>query len=154
MDGDEINNILKNNDLFLGVCSADQLQNIYENDKFVIVNSECHCYKTGHWICCYFKSNRYCFFDSYGYNPLYYKKIVYPNGVYIHQRNRFQSKFATTCGMYCIYFVDFLTNGGTFNQFIQQFDIEDLEKNDYFVCNYVNEIYETNFSVLDIDMLY
>lgn len=152
MDGIEISNILKRNKSFLGVCSAEQLKNVYKDNKFVIVNSKCTCFKLGHWLCCYFKKPDNIFFDSYGHVPVYYKLINYPNGSYAFQTNQFQGKFSTTCGLYCILFVDYMTAGGTFEQFLHQFDKNNLEKNDQLVCEYVNTTYDTNFSITDLEM--
>lgn len=90
-----------------------------------------------HWIAFVFPKNNQnigYFFDSYGLAPInkYHYDFLSRNcKKIIFNSTQFQSNTSNVCGLYCLAFIDNLCRGKSYSSFLQQFDRDNLEKNDF-----------------------
>ena len=91
-----------------------------------------------HWVATFVKDGRINYFDSFGLPP--FQEIVNHakknNLTLMHQKNQIQNLFTTTCGYFCLYFLNEMNKGNTYFDLLQVFDIDDTMKNEKFIEKY------------------
>ena len=94
-----------------------------------------------HWIATYVKDNIN-YFDSFGMptfqeivNHARIKKMTL-----LHQNNQFQNLGTTTCGYFCLYFLNEMNKGNSYYNLLKVFDIHDTMKNERFLEQYFKKI--------------
>ena len=102
---------------FGGIASRDTLKSLhYENNKpfprLYVCNTDKASQPGSHWfVVIVLRHGHVEIFDSFGLNPaLYWSEIrsfVKQHGhiKYMRNKHRLQGLFATTCGMYCLYYM-------------------------------------------------
>jgi len=117
------------------VCAKNQLHLIKSNSFAVIVNSQDSYLPGLHWLAIYKSStNNYIeFFDSLGKSMFYYGddviEFLKTNGGIVRYNNcKIQSNKSITCGMFCLYFLVHRDEGMSYNDIINHFDLNGLEK--------------------------
>ena len=101
----KIDEILKNNESYIGKLSKDNVP-ILKNNQSTIVNLDDSLGKGTHWISYRKIDNKIFYFDSYGI--AYIPDIIenqYPNHKFICNIYRIQSIDSAQCGRFCILFV-------------------------------------------------
>ena len=116
----EINVCMKAYNRYIGTFPRDLLPLLIPKYTGVIVNTDKSKNPGEHWVAIY-NDDIPVYFDSYG-NPPLHKEIIQfldrlgPNG-WCHNTVVFQGLLATTCGMYCIYFLKNYFKGASFDIF-------------------------------------
>ena len=85
-----------------------------------------------HWVATYVKDNVINYFDSFGLPP--FQEIVdharKKNLTLLHQNNQIQNINTTTCGYFCLYFLNEMNKGKTYFDILKVFDIHNTMKNE------------------------
>ena len=91
-----------------------------------------------HWVATFVKNGIVNYFDSFGMPPFQElvdhakkKKIIL-----LHQNNQIQNINTTTCGYFCLYFLNEMNKGKSYYDLLKVFDIHDTMKNEKFIENY------------------
>ena len=91
-----------------------------------------------HWVATYVKKNKINNFDSFGMPP--FQEIVdhakSKNLTLVHQDNQIQNIMTTTCGYFCLYFLNEMNKGTTYYDLLEVFDIRGTMKNERFIEKY------------------
>jgi len=90
-----------------------------------------------HWIATYVRDGIINYFDSFGM-PLFQEIVNHTkkkNLTLLHQNQQIQNLYTTTCGYYCLYFLNEMHKGRDYFDFLQVFDF-DTNKNEKFIENY------------------
>ena len=146
------NTPLSNHDLikwckYLNIPINDVLsrnENVPHNHKqaLFIYNLEPAYMSGSHWVATYVKNNVINYFDSFGMPP--FQEIVNhakkKNLTLLHQNNQIQNIQTTTCGYFCLYFLNEMNNGNSYYDLLQVFDINDTMKNERFIEHYFRNI--------------
>ena len=127
----KIDEILKNNDNYIGTFSKDNVP-ILKNDQSTIINLQDSDKKGSHWISYKKIDNKIFYFDSYG--VAFIPDIIknqYPKHKFICNIYRVQSIDFNQCGRFCILFVKSnIKNENDYNNFLLQFEKNNFLKND------------------------
>ena len=103
-----------------------------------IYNLEPSYMSRSHWVSTYMKDNVINYFDSFGLPP--FQEIVNharkKNLTLLHQNNQMQNINTTTCGYFCLYFLNEMNKGKTYFDLLKVFDIHDTMKNEKFIERY------------------
>ena len=95
-----------------------------------------------HWVATFVKDGRINYFDSFGLPP--FQEIVNhaekKNLTLIHQNNQIQDLSTTTCGYFCLYFLNEMNKGSSYFNLLQVFDVHDTMKNERFIERYFEKI--------------
>ena len=95
-----------------------------------------------HWVATYVKDNVINYFDSFGMPP--FQEIVnHAKGkilTLLHQNNQIQNIKTTTCGYFCLYFLNEMNKGRLYYDLLEVFDIHDTMNNERFIEQYVKNI--------------
>ena len=95
-----------------------------------------------HWVATFVKDGRINYFDSFGLPP--FQEIVNhaekKNLTLIHQNNQIQDLSTTTCGYFCLYFLNEMNKGSSYFELLQVFDVHDTMKNEIFIERYFKKI--------------
>ena len=146
------NTPLSNHDLikwckYLNIPINDVLprdENVPHNHKqaLFIYNLEPAYMSGSHWVATYVKDNVINYFDSFGMPP--FQEIVNhakkKNLTLLHQNNQIQKIQTTTCGYFCLYFLNELNKGSTYYDLLKVFDIHDTTKNERLIESYFRNI--------------
>ena len=146
------NTPLSNHDLikwckFLNIPINDVLsrdENVPHNHKqaLFIYNLEPAYMSGSHWVATYVKDNVINYFDSFGMPP--FQEMVNhakkKNLTLLHQNNQIQNLKTTTCGYFCLYFLNEMNKGNSYYDLLQVFDINDTMKNERFIEHYFRNI--------------
>ena len=98
-----------------------------------------------HWVATYVKDNVINYFDSFGMPP--FREILdhakRKNLTLLHQNQQIQNLYTTTCGYFCLYFLNEMHKGGGYQgdyfHLLQVFDF-DTNKNEKFIEKYFQSI--------------
>ena len=114
-----------------------------EKEKYLVVNTD-PSYKPGkHWfaLCISKNGKKNEYFDSYGVLPN--KKIQkYLNNNFIFVNITLQSKFTTSCGQWCMYYILHKCLGGTLRSLVKELK---FLKKPYEKDIYINKIVQSEF---------
>ena len=99
-----------------------------------------------HWVGAFITDSKTCFFDSYGLPPLektYQELSKISNGPIVYNKKCVQSLFTSSCGAFVVCFVYHLSNGYTFESFLNLFD-SDLESNEKLIERFFRVLYKND----------
>ena len=84
-----------------------------------------------HWVATYVKNGIINYFDSFGMPP--FQEIVdharKKNLILLHQNNQIQNINTTTCGYFCLYFLNEMSKGRSYYDLLKVFNIHNTMKN-------------------------
>ena len=124
------------------VLSRDE--NVPHNHRqaLFIYNLEPSYMSGSHWVATYVKDKVINYFDSFGLPP--FQEIVNharkKNLTLLHQNNQIQNLLTTTCGYFCLYFLNEMNKGKSYFDLLEVFDIYDTTKNEKFLEQYFKNI--------------
>lgn len=125
MDSLEIYDQLKHLDCFIGVYPRDIIPEIETYPAAIVFNTDSSKELGTHWIAIYFDQNRKGeYFDSFGLPPLFPEFIDFLNNnsrSWFHNPVTLQSIDSTSCGLYCIKYIQYRCEGKSYCEFIKQF---------------------------------
>ena len=92
-----------------------------------------------HWVATYVKNGIINYFDSFGMPP--FQEIVNhakrKNMTLVHQSDQIQNLMTTTCGYFCLYFLNEMSKGRSYYDSMKvQFNIHNTMKNEKYIENY------------------
>ena len=91
-----------------------------------------------HWVATYVKNGIINYFDSFGMPP--FQEIVNhaktKNMTLLHQSDQIQNLLTTTCGYFCLYFLNEMSKGRSYYDLLKVFNIHDTIKNEKYIENY------------------
>ena len=120
------------------VLSRDE--NVPHNHKqaLFIYNLEPSYMNGSHWVATYVKNGIVNYFDSFGMPP--FQELVdhakKKKLILLHQNNQIQNINTTTCGYFCLYFLNEMNKGKSYYDLLKVFDIHDTMKNEKNIENY------------------
>ena len=127
------------------VLSRDQ--NVPHNHKLglFIYNLEPSYMNGSHWIATYVKDRVINHFDSFGMSP--FQELVdhakRKNLTLLHQNQQLQNLYTTTCGYFCLYFLNEMHKNGDYFDLLQVFSF-DTNKNEKFIEKYFKRLEKKN----------
>ena len=125
------------------VLSRDQT--VPHNHKLglFIYNLEPHYMSGSHWIATYVKDNVINYFDSFGLPPFQelVNHAVRKNLTLLHQNQQIQNLYTTTCGFFCLYFLNEMHKNVDYFDLLQVFDT-DTNRNEKLIENYFRGVTE------------
>ena len=113
---------------------------------FIIANTDSYGKPGKHWVAFYFPRRGPAeFFDSTGHPPSKlnknFAKFLKKNSKkYVYNRNRLQGVGSSTCGPFVMYYVLNRGKGVPMNKIIDKYDKYDLQQNDVFVSNWIEQV--------------
>ena len=124
------------------VLSRDENVPHHHRQALFIYNLEPSYMSGSHWVSTYVKDNVINYFDSFGLPP--FQEIVNharkKNLTLLHQNNQIQNINTTTCGYFCLYFLNEMNKGISYFNLLKVFDIHDTIKNEKFLERYFKNI--------------
>ena len=125
---------------FNGIYARDELTKEDMEKGFYIFNLDSEEGPGTHWVAVYYDDvfpSIYC--DSFGFPPpIEIEQLITP---YIYNKKQIQDINSSSCGYFCIAFIDFLNDNKrrnvyhTFDAFINIFDDKDTKKNEDLLFN-------------------
>lgn len=95
-----------------------------------------------HWVCTFVRHGVINYFDSFGMPP--FQELVNHakknNLTLLYKSNQIQNLMTTTCGYFCLYFLNEMNKGNTYFDLLSVFDINDTMKNERFIEHYFKNI--------------
>ena len=95
-----------------------------------------------HWVATYVQDKVINYFDSFGLPP--FQEMVNhakkKNLTLLHQNNQIQDLLTTTCGYFCLYFLNEMNKAKSYFDLLQVFDLNDSMKNERFIERYFKNI--------------
>lgn len=124
------------------VMSRDQRIPHNQTQSLVIYNLEPSYMSGSHWVATFVKDNTINYFDSFGMPP--FQEMVdhskRKNMTLLHQNNQIQNMKTSTCGYFCLYFLNEMNKGTSYFDLLQVFDMHDTAKNEIFIAKYFKNI--------------
>ena len=124
------------------VLPRDQKVPHNHSQALFIYNLEPSYMSGSHWVATYVKDNVINYFDSFGMPP--FQELVNHskrmNLTLLHQNNQIQNLYTTTCGYFCLYFLNEMNKGNSYHDLLKVFNINDTMKNERFIKNYFKNI--------------
>ena len=123
------------------VLSRDQT--VPHNHKLAlfIYNLEPHYMSGSHWVTTYVSDGTINYFDSFGMPP--FQELVNhakeKNLNLLHQNRQIQNLYTTTCGYFCLYFLNEMHKGVDYFDLLQVFSF-DTEENEKFIEKYIKRL--------------
>ena len=123
------------------VLSRDQT--VPHNHKLTlfIYNLEPSYMNGSHWIATYVRDNVINYFDSFGLPP--FEEMVNhakrKNLTLLHQNQQIKNLYTTTCGYFCLYFLNEMHKDGDYFDLLSVFS-SDTNKNEKFIENYFRRL--------------
>ena len=91
-----------------------------------------------HWVATYVKNGIINYFDSFGMPP--FQEIVNhakrKNLTLLHQSDQIQNLMTTTCGYFCLYFLNEMKNGLSYYDLLKVFNSHNTMENEKYIENY------------------
>ena len=124
------------------VLSRDQTVPHNHRQALFIYNLEPSHMTGSHWVATYVKNGVINYFDSFGLPP--FQEIVNhakkKNLTLLHQNDQIQNVMTTTCGYFCLHFLNEMNKGRTYFDLLEVFDIHDTINNEKFIELYFKQI--------------
>ena len=123
------------------VLSRDQT--VPHNHKLAlfIYNLEPHYLFGSHWVSTWVKNNVINYFDSFGLPP--FQELLNhakrKNLTLLHQDQQLQNLYTSTCGYYCLYFLNEMNKGVDYFDLLQPFR-GDTKQNEAFIERYFKKL--------------
>ena len=124
------------------VLSRDEKAPHNHRQALFIYNLEPSYMSGSHWVATYVKDNIINYFDSFGMPP-FQELVNYAkrkNLTLLHQNNQIQNINTTTCGYFCLYFLNEMNKGKLYYDLLKAFNIHDTMKNEKFIKQYIKNI--------------
>ena len=123
------------------VLSRDQTVPHQHKLALFIYNLEPHYMSGSHWVTTYVRDGTINYFDSFGMPP--FQELVNhakeKNLNLLHQNQQIQNLYTTTCGYFCLYFLNEMHKGVDYFDLLQVFSF-DTEENEKFIENYISKL--------------
>ena len=123
------------------VLSRDQTVPHQHKLALFIYNLEPHYMSGSHWVTTYVRDGTINYFDSFGMPP--FQELVNhakeKNLNLLHQNRQIQNLYTTTCGYFCLYFLNEMHKGVDYFDLLQVFSF-DTEENEKFIENYFGKL--------------
>ena len=91
-----------------------------------------------HWVATYVKNGIINYFDSFGMPP--FQEIVdhakRKNMTLLHQSDQIQNLLTTTCGYFCLYFLNEMSKGRSYYDLLKVFNSHNTMENEKYIENY------------------
>ena len=91
-----------------------------------------------HWVATYVKNGIINYFDSFGMPP--FQEIVNhakrKNMTLFHQSDQIQNLMTTTCGYFCLYFLNEMSKGRSYYDLLKVFNSHNIMENEKYIENY------------------
>ena len=91
-----------------------------------------------HWVATYVKNGIINYFDSFGMPP--FQEIVNhakrKNMTLLHQSDQIQNLLTTTCGYFCLYFLNEMNKGRSYYDLLKVFKSHNTMENEKYIENY------------------
>ena len=117
------------------VLSRDERVPHNHSQALFIYNLEPSYMSGSHWVATYVKDNVINYFDSFGMPP--FQELVNhakrKNLTLLHQNNQIQNIKTTTCGYFCLYFLNEMNKGNSYFNLLEAFDTHDTMENERFI---------------------
>ena len=127
------------------VLSRDQTVPHGHKLAIFIYNLEPAYMKGSHWTSTYVKNNVINYFDSFGLPP--FQELLNhakrKNLTLLHQNQQLQNLYSTTCGYFCLYFLNEMNKGKDYFDLLQVFS-KDTDKNEAFIERYFKRLEKTD----------
>ena len=124
------------------VLSRDQRVPHNHNQALFIYNLKPSYMNGSHWVATYVKDHIINYFDSFGMPP--FQELVNhakrKNLTLLYQNNQIQNMITTTCGYFCLYFLNEMNKGNSYYNLLKVFSIHDTMKNERFIKYYFKNI--------------
>jgi len=139
-----------------GVFALDKILPLDGFPTCCIVNTDPHNHPGSHWVAVFIDHDRNGdYFDSYGRKP--HKKPLLQHMKkhcidWVWNEKLLQCPYSSVCGQYCLYFLYHRVRGETMSSIMNRFG-GNLEENDLLVCRWVNENYDVNTNVFDMEFM-
>ena len=95
-----------------------------------------------HWVATYIKNGTINYFNSFGMPP--FQELVNhakkKNITLLHQSDQIQNLLTTTCGYFCLYFLNEMSKGSSYYDLLKVFNKNNTIKNEKFIENYFKKI--------------
>ena len=118
--------------------SRDEKDKHKHKSAIFIYNLEPSYMSGSHWEATYVKNKMINYFDSFGMPP--FQEIVdhakKQNLGLLHQSDQLQNINTTTCGYFCLYFLNEINKGNSYFNLLKVFDTHDTLKNEWFIEQY------------------
>ena len=120
------------------VLSRDESLPHNHKQVLFIYNLEPSYMSGSHWVATYVKNGIINYFDSFGMPP--FQEIVNhakrKNMTLLHQSDQIQNLLTTTCGYFCLYFLNEMSKGRSYYDLLKVFNIHNTMKNEKYIENY------------------
>ena len=120
------------------VLSRDESLPHNHKQVLFIYNLEPSYMSGSHWVATYVKNGIINYFDSFGMPP--FQEIVNhakrKNMTLLHQSDQIQNLLTTTCGYFCLYFLNEMSKGRSYYDSLKVFNIHNTMKNEKYIENY------------------
>ena len=124
------------------VLSRDQTVPHQHKLALFIYNLEPHYMSGSHWVTTYVRNGTINYFDSFGMPP--FQELVNhakeKNLTLLHQNKQIQNLYTTTCGYFCLYFLNEMHKGVDYFDLLQVFSF-DTKENEEFIENYFGNLH-------------
>ena len=124
----EINRVLKSNKSFLGTYLCDVIKRLPFSirSKGLIVNTNPKGEKGEHWTAIWFNASGSAeYFDSFGFPPFIdsVREFLEERSAdsFVYNSKTLQHPFATSCGQYCIFFIQSRSVDTSYKAFVKKF---------------------------------
>ena len=120
------------------VLSRDESSPHNHLQALFIYNLEPSYMSGSHWVATYVKNGIINYFDSFGMPP--FQEIVNhakrKNLTLLHQSDQIQNLLTTTCGYFCLYFLNEMKNGLSYYNLLKVFNSHNTMENEKYIENY------------------
>ena len=124
------------------VLSRDQTVPHQHKLALFIYNLEPHYMSGSHWVTTYVRNGTINYFDSFEMPP--FQELVNhakeKNLNLLHQNRQIQNLYTTTCGYFCLYFLNEMHKGVDYFDLLQVFSF-DTKENEKFIENYFGKLH-------------
>ena len=120
------------------VLSRDESSPHNHMQALFIYNLEPSYMSGSHWVATYVKNGIINYFDSFGMPP--FQEIVNhakrKNMTLLHQSDQIQNLLTTTCGYFCLYFLNEMNKGRSYYDSLKVFNSHNTMENEKYIENY------------------
>ena len=120
------------------VLSRDESSPHNHIQALFIYNLEPSYMSGSHWVATYVKNGIINYFDSFGMPP--FQEIVNhakrKNMTLLHQSDQIQNLLTTTCGYFCLYFLNEMNKGRSYYDSLKVFNSHNTMENEKYIENY------------------
>jgi hypothetical protein len=124
---------------FKAVLPKDKLPSRVRYPSAYVINTHASDKPGEHWLAIFYDDNGVAtFFDSFGQSPAFYKLksfLLRTSRRFNHNTRQLQSIQATTCGFYCVYFIQLMSRSLTLSDILELFSGDNFNENDKRIYN-------------------